>query len=195
MKRRMVTIMTLLSIFSLGTFSCFEDSTIESEEVVVSDKKHKEFSTAVTVIKIPSETSLTTSVEPVEVPVVETKEEPSQEELLSEEEINLIALVTMAEAEGECEKGKRLVIDVILNRIDSIHFPNTTKEVIYQRNQFTSIWNGRVNRCYVTDEICQLVNEELISRTNYDVLFFTAGNYSAYGSPMFAVDNHYFSSY
>ena len=37
---------------------------------------------------------------------------------LSDEEIRLIALVTMAEAEGEPELGKRLVIDTILNRVD-----------------------------------------------------------------------------
>ena len=35
---------------------------------------------------------------------------------MSEEDISLIALITMAEAEGECEEGKRLVIDTILNR-------------------------------------------------------------------------------
>ena len=44
----------------------------------------------------------------------ESAEEIVKEELLSEEDISLIALVTMAEAEGECEKGKRLVIDTIL---------------------------------------------------------------------------------
>lgn len=31
----------------------------------------------------------------------------------TDEEIELIALVTLAEAEGECEEGKRLVIDTI----------------------------------------------------------------------------------
>ena len=38
---------------------------------------------------------------------------------MSREDVELIALVTMAEAEGECEEGKRLVIDTILNRVDS----------------------------------------------------------------------------
>lgn len=59
-------------------------------------------------------------------------EEIAEKELLSEEDISLIALVTMAEAEGECEKGKRLVIDTILNRMDSEHFPDTAYDVIYQ---------------------------------------------------------------
>ena len=122
-------------------------------------------------------------------------EEVTKEELLSEEDISLIALVTMAEAEGECEKGKRLVIDTILNRMDSEYFPDTAYDVIYQPYQFSSMWNGRVDRCEVREDICQLVQEELETRTNYDVIFFTAGCYIDYGVPMFQVENHYFSSY
>ena len=73
----------------------------------------------------------------------------------------------MAEAEGESEYGKRLVIDTVLNRVDSEHYPDTVFEVIYQPSQFSSMWNGRVDRCCVTDEICQLVREELQERRNY----------------------------
>ena len=128
----------------------------------------------------------------VEASPIITEEE---EGLLSYEDISLIALVTMAEAEGECEEGKRLVIDTILNRVDSEYFPDNVYDVVYQRSQFSSIWNGRVDRCEVREDICQLVREELISRTNTDVIFFTAGEYSKYGVPMFQVENHYFSSY
>lgn len=88
-----------------------------------------------------------------------------------------------------------MVIDTILNRIDSEHFPETAYDVIYQPYQFSSMWNGRVDRCEVQDDICGLVKEELEFRTNYDVIFFTAGCYSDYGVPMFQVENHYFSSY
>lgn len=122
---------------------------------------------------------------------VETVDEP----ILTDEEIDLIALVTMAEAEGESELGKRLVIDTILNRVDSEHFPNTIKEVIYQPKHFSSIWNGRVDKCEVTEEICQLVLEELESREDYDVIFFHSKKYGKWGKPMYNVGNHYFSSY
>lgn len=114
---------------------------------------------------------------------------------VTDEQIELIAIVTMAEAEGECEEGKRLVIDTILNRVDSDIWPNTIEEVIYQPSQFSCMWNGRVNRCYVMDDICQLVREELESRTNYDVVYFTAGGYGLYGEPLFQVGNHFFCSY
>lgn len=136
------------------------------------------------------------SYQPVqETEVTVTIEEECEEEILSDEDIELIALVTMAEAEGECEEGKRLVIDTILNRVNSEYFPDTVYDVIYQKSQFSSMWNGRVDKCYVQDDICELVREELKQQSNYEVMFFTAGNYGQYGTPMFQVGNHYFSSY
>ncbi len=113
---------------------------------------------------------------------------------LTDEEIDLIALVTMAEAEGECELGKRLVIDTILNRVESERFPDTVADVIYAKNQFSSMWNGRVDRCYVRDDICELVRQEAMSRTNEDVLFFTSIGYLNFSEPLFQVGNHYFST-
>lgn len=121
--------------------------------------------------------------------------EASPEPQLSEEDINLIALVTMGEAEGEPELGKRLVIDTILNRVDDEHFPDTVHDVIYQPNQFSVMWNGRLDRCYVMPEIVELVKEELENRTNRECVFFMAGGYSKYGKPLFQECCHYFSSY
>ena len=122
-----------------------------------------------------------------------TPDEP--EVTMSDADVDLISIVTMAEAEGECEEGQRLVIDTILNRMDSPHFPDTARGVIYQKNQFTSMWNGRADRCYVKDDIRQLVLEELNSRYNNDCVFFRTRHYSSYGEPLFQVGAHYFSSY
>ena len=137
------------------------------------------------------------SVEPMaekEVVVEPEPEEPSAT-LATQEEIELIALCVMAEAEGECEYGQRLVIDVILNRVDDPHFPDTIYDVIYQKNQFSGMYGDRITRCYVKDELVQLVREELENRTDYDVVFFRTGHYHSYGVPMFQVGAHYFSSY
>lgn len=124
-------------------------------------------------------------------PVVEVAEEPA----FSDEEIELIALCTVAEAEGESELGKRLVIDTILNRIDHERFPDTAYDVIYAQNQFVAMTNGRAERCVVTDDIRELVKEEIESRTDHDVIFFRTGQYSSYGIPLYKIGNHYFSSY
>lgn len=144
----------------------------ETEEYVVLEKEPEEQSS----VYIPS--------------VKPEIEEPA----MSEEDIELIALVTMAEAEGEPELGKRLVIDTILNRMDhDTKWPDTASGVIYQAHQFTSMWNGRVDRCYVRDDIVQLVREELESRTNSECVYFRTGRYSDYGTPLFQEGRHYFS--
>ena len=77
---------------------------------------------------------------PEPVVVEEPVEEVTEPELpYSEEEIELIALLTMAEAEGESEEGKRLVIDSVLNRVDHKRFPDTVTEVVYQKSQYSAM--------------------------------------------------------
>jgi N-acetylmuramoyl-L-alanine amidase len=142
--------------------------------------------------RTPTEEPIATEVVVTASPIPEETAAPI-EPSISEEEIRLLAIVTMAEAEGECEYGKRLVIDTILNRVDSIHWPDTITEVIYEPEQFTCMWNGRFEKCYVMDDIYQLVLEELESRTNYEVVYFRTKYYCKFGEPMFQVGNHYFS--
>lgn len=160
--------------------------------------------------QVPEKTDVVVDVKPVETPKVveqvpeKTVEAPVVEpEPLIEEntnlpltnaEIDLIALVTMAEAEGESEQGKRLVISTILNRVDDPRFPNTVNGVVYQRNAFEVITNGRIDRCYVSESIRELVISELHNRSNREVVYFRAGCYSSYGTPLFQVGNHYFSA-
>ena len=130
----------------------------------------------------------------VDVDIPEEVEEPAvSTTTYTYYEIDLISIVTMAEAEGESELGQRLVIDVVLNRVDSSSFPNSVYDVIYQKNQFTSMTNGRADKCYVKDEIRALVLEEIESRTNYEVLYFRTGHYHSFGTPVLQEGHHYFS--
>lgn len=132
--------------------------------------------------------------EPITVQDTEQAVEETWPYSITQEEIELIALITMGEAEGESELGKRLVIDTILNRKDDPTFPDTIHDVIYYPNAFSVVSNGRLERCYVMPEIVELVKEELLDRTNYDCKYFCSTGYSKYGTPMFQEDNHYFSS-
>lgn len=143
------------------------------------------------------------TVEPIEVvEIIEPVELLNEPQVVEEEpdlpltnaEIDLIALITMAEAEGESEEGKRLVISTILNRVDDNRFPNTVNGVIYQPNAFEVVHNGRLDRCYVSESIRELVVSELYNRSNREVIYFRTGHYSSYGTPLFKVGNHYFSS-
>lgn len=131
--------------------------------------------------------------EPVEEVIVEELTEEDIKEIQYYDSLEALVVVCMAEAEGESELGKRLVIDTVLNRVDSERFPNTVYDVIYQKGQFSSMWNGRSNRVNPGQEYYDLVAEEIENRTDCNVLYFTAGNYSKYGTPYLQEGHHYFS--
>ena len=146
--------------------------------------------------KIPVEKTVETTPKPktVDIQGVIEKQKSEPEISMSKDDMKLIAQMTMAEAEGESEYGQRLVIDTILNRVDSSTFPDTVYDVLYQPYQFSSIKDGRFARCHVKKELYELVVEEVHNRTNYDVIFFRTGHYSKYGTPLFKEDSHYFNS-
>lgn len=113
-----------------------------------------------------------------------------QSQFLTEEEIQMIAQITYGEAGNQSELGKRLVIDVLLNRKDHKLFPNTVKGVIFQDRQFGTA--KCINTYPVCDDICKMVKEEVFFRTNYDVMYFNSGSYVS-GVPLFQEGDHYFS--
>lgn len=157
--------------------------------------EHPKHTTQSVITRIPEERVETSEIITTTTSTYISEEPEPMAPTVSDEEKELIALVTMAEAEGECDEGQRLVIDTILNRVDGEYWPDTINDVIYQPNQFASMWNGRIDRCEVRDDILRLVEEELESRTNSDVVFFRTDYYSEYGTPMFQVGSHYFSRY
>lgn len=186
----------IISVLSVGLFASFmvlttKYNTVEKETVTVLVEDFSECSTEQPKLEVKIIGDMIEE-EIAPEPILYALEKIDQ---FTDEEIELIALVTMAEAEGECELGKRLVIDTILNRVYSDYFPDTAKEVIYQKNQFESMWNGRVDRCEIQEDICDLVREEIESRENTEVMFFRTGKYGKYGEPLFQVENHYFSRY
>nr|WP_272495785.1 cell wall hydrolase [Bacillus pinisoli] len=75
-----------------------------------------------------------------------TKIESTNKISLSDYEIDLLARIVRAEAQGEPFEGKVAVATVVLNRLESPKFPNTIKGVIYQRGQFQPVANGKINR-------------------------------------------------
>lgn len=60
----------------------------------------------------------------------------------SEEEEEYLARIAYSEAGNQGPDGMALVINVVINRVKSDKFPNTIKEVIEQKNQFSPIVNG-----------------------------------------------------
>lgn len=140
--------------------------------------------------------TITDHQEEIESQITEVESEVEPEAYtLTDEEINLIAQLTMAEAGNQPVLGQRLVIDTVLNRVDHPNFPDTVEDVIYQKYQFSPVWDGRLNDCYPREDLIALVKEELERRTDTEVVFFRAYEYGPYGVPLYKIGDHYFSKY
>lgn len=63
----------------------------------------------------------------------------SVDERVSTDEVDLLARLITAEAEGEPYEGQVAVGAVVINRVKSPEFPNSIREVIYQKGQFSSL--------------------------------------------------------
>ena len=60
-------------------------------------------------------------------------------------DVYLLARVVHGEARGEPYLGKVAVAAVVLNRVSSASFPNTSAGVVYQANAFTAVSDGQIN--------------------------------------------------
>lgn len=108
-------------------------------------------------------------------------------------EMELIAQLVMAEAGNQDLTGKRYVVDVVLNRVDSDVFPDTVEEVIFQENQFSVIDNGTFEEAgwTVTEECYDAVKLEYEERLNYNILYFSREP-SRYAINHFKYQDHWF---
>lgn len=121
------------------------------------------------------------------------------EEDLAEEnywgELELLAAVVEAEAGNQDMTGKRLVVDVVLNRVDSPLFPDTITEVLEQPGQFSTMWNGAVEDAgyhMQEDDYTAVMMEVTGMRLDYDIYYFTAGEYNDSCKPAYIHGDHYF---
>ena len=88
------------------------------------------------------------------VPKVATPEKkPEKAYSFTENDRYLLAKIARAEMGTEDIEAKALAILVVLNRVKSDKFPDTVKEVLYQKNQFSPIGNGSFDRLE-PDEDC-----------------------------------------
>lgn len=110
----------------------------------------------------------------------ETTEENNEDEPINrsisydwgEDDDYLLAKIAMAEAGGEGIEGKAYVIMVVLNRVRSDAFPDTIRDVIYQktpgsnRHQFSPIDNGKFDEIEPDEECWEAL--EMVTVDKWD---------------------------
>ena len=117
------------------------------------------------------------------------------EDVIETGEYDELAILVQAEAGNQDQIGKQLVVDVVLNRVESEDFPDTIHEVIVQRHQFSTVWDGAWQRAEknVTASDYEAVKAELSGdQLDTRILYFTAGGYGKYGTHAYRHGDHYF---
>ena len=84
---------------------------------------------------------------------VDMNEDAVQEEITASnkytnEELDLLSRIVFAEAGSDwlTDEHQRAVASVVLNRVSDSRFPNTIKDVVYQKGQYACIRNGMINK-------------------------------------------------
>jgi len=77
--------------------------------------------------------------------VLEVFNHATQQVYITAEDIDLMAKLVSAESIGEPYTGKIAVASVVLNRTIDPHFPNTIQKVIFQKNAFSCVKNGKIS--------------------------------------------------
>lgn len=90
----------------------------------------------------------------------------------SDKEVLMLERITEAEATGQSSEAKKNVCSVIINRVESDKFPDTVKEVVFQRHQFSPTIDGRYDSVEVTDSTKKAVKKVLQNGVINEALFF-----------------------
>lgn len=106
---------------------------------------------------------------------------------LTEEDYNNLLRIVEAEATGGGEKSKKMVANVVLNRVQDNHFPDTVTKVVFQSctdgtPQFSPTKDGRFYKVTVTDETKKVVDEVLNGKDESNGALFFLNRKTASGS-------------
>lgn len=136
-----------------------------------------------------AETTYTPEVEEATQPTETAKAVETEEPLIAsmdwdKDDSYLLCKIAMAEAESEGVKGKALVMLVVLNRVWSNEFPDTIEEVIFQKNQFSPVANGRYDAVEPDEECYEALKLIQVDHWNesQDALYFESKSDSKWHS-------------
>lgn len=118
----MICVATAIATWCVFTTPLHDSSCENAEEVVYAESSEKE-----------------------DVPTIEL-EEP--EPLYSKEDLEMLSRIIFAEAGSDwiTDEHQFAVGSVVLNRVGDSRFPNTMREVVFQKGQYACTWDGNYNK-------------------------------------------------
>lgn len=112
-------------------------------------------------------------------------------DVITDDEIEMLARLLFLEAGNQSIEGQRAVIEVVFNRLLSDEFPNTLNDVVYAENQFSPA--HLIPSTTPTDEqyeVIQIVLTDTETVLDRGVVFFSRGQYNDYLYDK--IGDHYF---
>ena len=110
----------------------------------------------------------------------------------TEEEQEMMEYIIQQEVRGASLRHKRIIAQVIVNRVKSDKFPNTISEVILQENQFSSVDNY-YNHTYEPDEDTKQAVREVLNNECEDLsqeaLFFYSPRWASSSAASYFENN------
>lgn len=180
-----------------GNPSIVHDVTYDETKTEPTHTKNTDATEQETTEKLTEETQLVTTE-----PVTENVTEPSEEtKSYTDDDLFYLAAAVCREAGGESEEIQLLVANVIINRVNSSHYPDTIYEVLTQYKQYGTMWKHGVSFPDWADdkvkEQCYSVAKRILEGERFcpeDVLFQAefkqgSGVYKQFG------DDYYFCYY
>ena len=142
LNRRVLYFVGILLCVVLALFLIVKSSTVvssggslsspeTSETTSVSGEQSQPTVTSAESLEYPPETTQSLQIEEITVP----EHKPVYN--YTEEELDLLARLIYSEGGIESYDTKLKIGSVVMNRVDDPYFPNTIREVIYQKNQFS----------------------------------------------------------
>lgn len=112
-------------------------------------------------------------------------------------DLEMITQLVHAEAGNQDIWGKRMVADVVMNRVRDPRFPDTVEEVIFQENQFTVTHNGSYEKAAYelldSDFEAVWLEYECGFSSDTEILYFSSNGCVKGTTYMYQYGDHYFS--
>lgn len=126
-----------------------------------------------------------------------TSEVSVNEYILSETELYELAKLVYAEDGNQPIESQEAIVDSVLNLRDDPKYPDNIHDIIFRPGLYTVVSNGMYDRAEPKELTWQAIYNELQQfggvRNSYEVKYFRTSHYHTFGTPLFNINNVYFS--
>ena len=163
-----------------GTQDTLEESNAQAAQIQPDNEVMASFDESVAAMQ----NELAVQLAEVELEARIAKELEERRIKLSETDKNALLRIVEAEATGEDIKGKMLVANVILNRVNDDEFPDSVEGVVFQKKgksyQFSPLSDGRYYKVSISDETREAVERVLNGEDeSQGALYFMSRRYAS----------------